>query len=91
MPGLLARFLDRTLDKGILATPSSSVFANGKPLVLFPCKVLPHPPFKGPHKFGVTRTFSTTVFAEGRPVQVTMNSTTCKSIIFSGSTDIIVG
>lgn len=93
MPGACRALVDKIGLGGKVAKGACSVLINGSPAVRVGDMVLPHKPFKGPHKVpspivsGIC-----SVLAEGKPMAAQfVSKAACGDVVLTGSCDVQVG
>lgn len=93
MPGACRVMVDTVGAGGRVAKGACSVLVNGSPAVRIGDLVIPHPPYKGPHKVpSPILTGSCTVLAEGQPMAAQfISKAACGDVFITGSCDVQVG
>lgn len=79
---------DMNTEGGKLETASSSVFIDGKPVALHPCKISKHNPFSGNHNNEITVIGLSSVIVDGKPVVLKGDPTSCGHPIVQGSSSV---
>lgn len=82
---------DPNTEGGIAQNLQSTVFANSLLVAVDGTGVTPHFPFIPPHLAAKTASGSSTVFAEGIPVNREGDADTCGHARAAGSPNVIVG
>lgn len=93
MPGVCRTLVDKIGLGGKVVKGACTVLINGSPAVRVGDLVIPHKPFKGPHKIpSPIVTGVCTVLAEGQPVAVQFTSkAACGDIVLTASCDVQAG
>lgn len=85
------RLGDANDGDGVVSGPlQSSVYANGLLVAVDGSAVTPHDPFIPPHVGTITANGSTTVFAEGIPINGLGDADSCGHARAAGSPDVFV-
>ena len=88
MPGVV-RQGDTNIAGAAATTGASSVFCNGKAVVVSGSSVTPHG--SKPTHYGLTTSSSSSVYVEGKPVTLVGDPDTCGHSRVNGSPDVIAG
>lgn len=93
MPGAFRTIMDQVGIGGKVLKGACSVLVNGMPVARVGDLVVPHTPFKGPHKVpSPIMTGVCTVLAEGQPVAAQfVTKAACGDVALTGSCDVQVG